>query len=178
MVGISLQTQWQIFRLLSALLHIGNIEIGGRNDAMLSDTEPSLAMATKLLGIKTAEFRKWIVKKQIVTRSDKIIKNLSPAQATVVRDSVAKYIYANLFEWLVSVVNESLSCQEPGRASTFIGVLDIYGFEHFKKNSFEQFCINYANEKLQQQVNYITLIMLALFNSLPCILVQSTRVQA
>ncbi|KAI7877860.1 hypothetical protein K492DRAFT_231486 [Lichtheimia hyalospora FSU 10163] len=153
MVGISLQTQWQIFRLLSALLHIGNIEIGGRNDAMLSDTEASLAMATKLLGIKTSEFRKWIVKKQIVTRSDKIIKNLSPAQATVVRDSVAKYIYANLFEWLVSVVNESLSCQEPGRTSTFIGVLDIYGFEHFKKNSFEQFCINYANEKLQQQFN-------------------------
>lgn len=152
MVGISLQTQWQIFRLLAALLHIGNIEIGGRNDATLSDSEPSLITATKLLGIKTSEFRKWIVKKQIVTRSDKIISNLNPTQAHVVRDSVAKYIYANLFEWLVNVVNESLSCQDPGRVSTFIGVLDIYGFEHFKKNSFEQFCINYANEKLQQQV--------------------------
>lgn len=152
MVGISLQTQWQIFRLLAALLHIGNIEIGGRNDATLSDSEPSMLIATKLLGIKTSEFRKWIIKKQIVTRSDKIISNLNPAMATVVRDSVAKYIYANLFDWLVLMINESLSCGDPERISTFIGVLDIYGFEHFKKNSFEQFCINYANEKLQQQV--------------------------
>ncbi|KAL1930542.1 hypothetical protein VTP01DRAFT_10704 [Rhizomucor pusillus] len=153
MVGISLQTQWQIFRLLAALLHIGNIEIGGRNDATLSDSEPSMLIATKLLGIKTSEFRKWIIKKQIVTRSDKIISNLNPAMATVVRDSVAKYIYANLFDWLVLMINESLSCGDPERISTFIGVLDIYGFEHFKKNSFEQFCINYANEKLQQQFN-------------------------
>ncbi|KAI9257981.1 P-loop containing nucleoside triphosphate hydrolase protein [Phascolomyces articulosus] len=153
MVGISLQTQWQIFRLLAALLHIGNIEVSGRTDAVLKDDDPSLVTATKLLGIKASEFRKWIVKRQIVTRSDKIVKNLSPAQGLVVRDSVAKYIYANLFEWLVSVVNESLSCQEPGLVNTFIGVLDIYGFEHFKKNSFEQFCINYANEKLQQQFN-------------------------
>ncbi|KAI9315178.1 P-loop containing nucleoside triphosphate hydrolase protein [Dichotomocladium elegans] len=153
MVGINLQTQWQIFRLLAALLHIGNIAIAGRNDATLADSDPALIMATKLLGIKTSDFRKWIVKKQIVTRNDKIISNLNPAQATVVRDSVAKYIYANLFEWLVSVVNDSLSCHEPGHATAFIGVLDIYGFEHFKKNSFEQFCINYANEKLQQQFN-------------------------
>ncbi|KAI8137073.1 P-loop containing nucleoside triphosphate hydrolase protein [Fennellomyces sp. T-0311] len=153
MVGISLQTQWQIFRLLAALLHIGNIEIGGRNDATLADSEPSLVIATKLLGIKTSEFRKWIIRKQIVTRSDKIITNLNPVQATVVRDSVAKYIYANLFEWLVSMVNESLSCHDEGVVNSFIGVLDIYGFEHFKKNSFEQFCINYANEKLQQQFN-------------------------
>ncbi|KAF7723875.1 Myosin type-2 heavy chain 1 [Apophysomyces ossiformis] len=153
MVGISLQTQWQIFRLLAALLHIGNIEIGGRTDATLAEDDASLAIATKLLGISTSEFRKWIVKRQIVTRSDKIVKNLNPTQATVVRDSVAKYIYASLFDWLVNIVNESLSCQEEGRVETFIGVLDIYGFEHFKKNSFEQFCINYANEKLQQQFN-------------------------
>lgn len=152
-VGISLQKQWQIFRLLAALLHIGNIEIGGRTDATLADDEPSLQIATRLLGIKASEFRKWIVKRQIVTRSDKIVKNLNPAQALVVRDSVAKYLYANLFDWLVDVVNESLSCNEEGAVQSFIGVLDIYGFEHFKKNSFEQFCINYANEKLQQQFN-------------------------
>ncbi|KAG0166747.1 Myosin type-2 heavy chain 1 [Apophysomyces sp. BC1015] len=153
MVGVSLQTQWQIFRLLAALLHIGNIEIGGRGDATLADDDAALVMATKLLGISSSEFRKWIVKRQIVTRSDKIVKNLSPTQATVVKDSVAKYIYASLFDWLVNIVNESLSCQEEGLVETFIGVLDIYGFEHFKKNSFEQFCINYANEKLQQQFN-------------------------
>lgn len=153
MVGISKDTQQQIFRLLAALLHLGNIEIGGRNDAMLSDNDESLQLSTSLLGINTNEFRKWIVRKQIITRSEKIMTNLSPTQAQVVRDSVAKYVYSNLFDWLVSVVNDSLACRDqPDRVKTFIGVLDIYGFEHFKKNSFEQFCINYANEKLQQQV--------------------------
>ena len=152
-IGLSVQLQWKIFRLLAALLHLGNIKITGRGDAMLSETDSALLTTTRLLGIKTADFRKWIVRKQIVTRSEKIVTNLSPAQAHVVKDSVAKYVYANLFEWLVSVTNESLSCPDPSQVSNFIGVLDIYGFEHFKKNSFEQFCINYANEKLQQQFN-------------------------
>ena len=152
-VGLSVQLQWKIFRLLAALLHIGNIKITGRGDAMLSEEDPALLTATRLLGIKPSDFRKWIVRKQIVTRSEKIVTNLSPVQAHVVKDSVAKYIYANLFDWLVSVTNESLSCSDPNNIATFIGVLDIYGFEHFKKNSFEQFCINYANEKLQQQFN-------------------------
>ncbi|KAI8065844.1 P-loop containing nucleoside triphosphate hydrolase protein [Gongronella butleri] len=152
-VGLSVQLQWSIFRLLAALLHIGNIKITGRGDAMVAENDAALQTATRLLGIKTADFRKWIVRKQITTRSEKIVTNLSPAQALVVKDSVAKYVYANLFEWLVGVINERLSCQEPGAVATFIGVLDIYGFEHFKKNSFEQFCINYANEKLQQQFN-------------------------
>ncbi|KAG2221465.1 hypothetical protein INT45_005006 [Circinella minor] len=153
MVGIHKETQQQILRLLAALLHLGNIEIGGRSDAMLSENDSSLGMATQLLGINTNEFKKWIVRKQISTRSEKIMTNLSPQQAHVVRDSMAKYIYSNLFDWLVGVVNESLACDDVNRVSTFIGVLDIYGFEHFKKNSFEQFCINYANEKLQQQFN-------------------------
>ncbi|KAL0080699.1 P-loop containing nucleoside triphosphate hydrolase protein [Phycomyces blakesleeanus] len=152
-IGVSVKLQWKIFRLLAALLHLGNIEIGGRSDAMVAETDPALLTATRLLGIKTADFRKWIIRKQIVTRSEKIVTNLNPAQASVVKDSVAKYIYANLFDWLVSVINESLSCPDDEKVRNFIGVLDIYGFEHFKKNSFEQFCINYANEKLQQQFN-------------------------
>ncbi|KAF7722644.1 Myosin type-2 heavy chain 1 [Apophysomyces ossiformis] len=152
-VGLSVQLQWKIFRLLAALLHIGNIQITGRGDAMLAENDPALLTATRLLGIKAAEFRKWIVRKQIITRSEKIVTNLNPTQAHVVKDSVAKYVYANLFDWLVGVINDSLSCPDADRVANFIGVLDIYGFEHFKKNSFEQFCINYANEKLQQQFN-------------------------
>ncbi|KAI8068662.1 P-loop containing nucleoside triphosphate hydrolase protein [Gongronella butleri] len=152
-VGLSVELQWKIFQILAALLHLGNIKITGRGDAMLPEDDAALLTATRLLGIKAADFRKWIVRKQIITRSEKIVTNLSPIQANVVKDSVAKYIYANLFEWLVSVINESLSCTDASLVATFIGVLDIYGFEHFKKNSFEQFCINYANEKLQQQFN-------------------------
>jgi myosin-5 len=120
---------------------------------MIAEDDASLLLATKLLGIKTSEFRKWIVRRQITTRSEKIVTNLSPTQAQVVRDSVAKYIYSALFDWLVNIVNDTLSSSSSESVATFIGVLDIYGFEHFKKNSFEQFCINYANEKLQQQVS-------------------------
>lgn len=151
-VGLSLQLQWQIFRLLAALVHVGNIQITGRGDAAVADTDNALVTSTRLLGIKAADFKKWIIRKQIITRSEKIVTNLKPDQAVVVRDSVAKYIYANLFDWLVAVINESLISPDQDAIQTFIGVLDIYGFEHFKKNSFEQFCINYANEKLQQQV--------------------------
>ncbi|CAG8495632.1 7285_t:CDS:10 [Ambispora gerdemannii] len=154
-IGITIEMQWQIFKLLAALLHLGNIQINAqREKAVLPDNDPALITATKLLGIKKTEFSKWIVKKQIVTRTEKIPTDLSAQQATVVRDSVAKYIYANLFDWLVNMTNECLSGEEVAKnVTTFIGVLDIYGFEHFKKNSFEQFCINYANEKLQQQFN-------------------------
>ncbi|KAI8093452.1 P-loop containing nucleoside triphosphate hydrolase protein [Halteromyces radiatus] len=152
-VGISKDIQTYLFQLLAALLHMGNIDITGRGDAMIAEDDPSLLMTTKLLGIKTSDFRKWIVRRQITTRSEKIVTNLSPTQAQVVRDSVAKHIYAHLFDWLVDIVNDTLSSSSPESVATFIGVLDIYGFEHFKKNSFEQFCINYANEKLQQQFN-------------------------
>ncbi|OCF76638.1 hypothetical protein I204_02336 [Kwoniella mangroviensis CBS 8886] len=156
-VGISVEKQWHIFRLLAALLHIGNIKITqARTDAVLSDDDTALSLATNLLGLPIADFKKWTVKKQLITRSEKIVTNLGSAQAMVVRDSVAKFIYSCLFDWLVGVVNESLlgeGGEGAKKATKFIGVLDIYGFEHFKKNSFEQFCINWANEKLQQEFN-------------------------
>ncbi|KAK3824514.1 MAG: P-loop containing nucleoside triphosphate hydrolase protein [Linnemannia gamsii] len=153
-IGISVQAQWDIFRLLAALLHIGNIQVTGRNDAIISDEDTSLITASRILGIPVSEFKKWLVKKQIVTRSEKIVSNLKPDQSLIIRDSVAKYIYSSLFDWLVNITNASLSSESiASQIHSFIGVLDIYGFEHFKKNSFEQFCINYANEKLQQEFN-------------------------
>ncbi|KAF8981487.1 Myosin type-2 heavy chain 1 [Entomortierella lignicola] len=153
-IGISVQVQWHIFRLLAALLHIGNIQVTGRTDAMISDDDTSLITASKVLGVPLSEFKKWLIKKQITTRSEKIVSNLKVDQSLIVRDSVAKYIYSSLFDWLVSNINQSLSSEAvASRIHSFIGVLDIYGFEHFKKNSFEQFCINYANEKLQQEFN-------------------------
>ncbi|KAG0240728.1 P-loop containing nucleoside triphosphate hydrolase protein [Mortierella sp. GBAus27b] len=153
-IGISVQTQWSIFRLLAALLHIGNISITGRNEAIIAEDDPSMAIVAKVFGATASEFKKWLVKKQIITRSEKIVSNLKPDQSLIVRDSVAKYVYSALFDWLVNNVNTSL-CPEAvaPQVHSFIGVLDIYGFEHFKKNSFEQFCINYANEKLQQEFN-------------------------
>lgn len=155
LIGIDELKQFQIYQLLAALLHIGNILITKtRNDAHLSSDEPNLVKACELLGINADEFTRWIVKKQIITRSEKIVSNLNHLQALVARDSVAKYIYSALFDWLVEYVNSDLCPPEiVPQINSFIGVLDIYGFEHFEKNSFEQFCINYANEKLQQEFN-------------------------
>ena len=155
-IGIFDEVQSSIFKLLAALLHIGNARITAvaRTDSVLSASDPGLLKACALLGVDAADFAKWTTKKQIITRTDKIISGLNQKQALVVRDSVAKFIYSSLFDWLVDSINTSLATEEVrNRVKSFIGVLDIYGFEHFKRNSFEQFCINYANEKLQQEFN-------------------------
>src|SRR5690554_5933025 len=80
-IGISVQVQWDIFRLLAALIHIGNIQITGRTDAMISDDDPSLITASRVLGVPLTEFKKWLVKKQIVTRSEKIVSSLRVDQS-------------------------------------------------------------------------------------------------
>ena len=154
-LGVSEEVQSSLWKILAALLHFGNVKISAtRTDSSLSPDDPSLARACNLLGIDAAEFAKWTVKKQLITRGEKIMSNLTQQQATVVRDSVAKYIYSSLFDWLVETMNSFLAPDDIlEHVKTFIGVLDIYGFEHFAKNSFEQFCINYANEKLQQEFN-------------------------
>ncbi|KAL9587715.1 MAG: hypothetical protein Q9212_000006 [Teloschistes hypoglaucus] len=154
-IGVSQEKQAEIFRLLSALLHLGNVKVTAtRADSVLPSTEPSLVLACQMLGVNANEFAKWTIKKQLITRGERITSNLTQQQAIVVRDSVAKFIYSSLFDWLVDTINSGLATDEVNsRASSFIGVLDIYGFEHFAKNSFEQFCINYANEKLQQEFN-------------------------
>jgi myosin-5 len=154
-IGVNSTQQTEIFKLLAALLHLGNVKItASRTDSVLASTEPSLEKATAILGVDPVEFAKWTVKKQLITRGEKITSNLTQQQAIVVRDSVAKFVYSSLFDWLVENINHALATQEVlSRVKSFIGVLDIYGFEHFAKNSFEQFCINYANEKLQQEFN-------------------------
>ena len=154
-IGISKAKQAEIFRILGALLHLGNVKITAtRTESVLLSTEPSLVRACQMLGVDATEFAKWTVKKQLITRGENIMSNLTQQQALVVRDSVAKFIYSSLFDWLVETINHGLATEEViSCVTSFIGVLDIYGFEHFAKNSFEQFCINYANEKLQQEFN-------------------------
>ncbi|KAJ3102488.1 Myosin type-2 heavy chain 1 [Phlyctochytrium bullatum] len=153
-IGIPVAMQWSIFRVCAALLHLGNIRIvdTGKEACDIAESDPSLTHACRLLQLDKAEFRKWLTKRLIVTRGEKFTKDLKADQATVVRDSVAKFVYTRLFDWLVKIVNRNLK-RDSGAAEKFIGVLDIYGFEHFEVNSFEQFCINYANEKLQQEFN-------------------------
>ncbi|KAF7294483.1 Myosin motor domain-containing protein [Mycena kentingensis (nom. inval.)] len=156
-IGIDAERQTSIFQLLAALLHLGNIHVAQtRADAVIEEDDEAMAQAMAFLGVDSTLFRKWTTKKQIATRSEKIVTNLTAPQAIGVRDSITRFVYACLFEWLVYSINESLAGRygdAASRAETHVGVLDIYGFEHFDKNSFEQLCINYANEKLQHEFN-------------------------
>uniref|UniRef100_A0A673JZA9 Unconventional myosin-Va-like n=1 Tax=Sinocyclocheilus rhinocerous TaxID=307959 RepID=A0A673JZA9_9TELE len=93
----------------------------------------------------------WLCHKKLKTATETLNKPVTRLEAINGRDALAKHIYAKLFSWIVSQVNKALSTSS--KPHSFIGVLDIYGFETFEVNSFEQFCINYANEKLQQQFN-------------------------
>ena len=91
------------------------------------------------------------------------IWTFSPSfQSITARDSLAKSLYSRLFDWIVNIINSTLSLSSSSSSShsSFIGVLDIYGFEVFQENNFEQFCINYANEKLQQQFNMVSTYLL------------------
>jgi myosin-5 len=158
-IGVSVSAQWYIFRLLAALLHIGNINIiGARSgeEASIADDDPSTLIVCRLLGLQVNDFRKWLTTKQITTRNETIVSKLSPIQSGTTRDAVAKFLYAGLFEWLVERINDSLCPDEIANTfSNFIGVLDIYGFEHFKKNSFEQFCMYVGSCKLAWMHTFI-----------------------
>uniref|UniRef100_A0A670Z2U3 Myosin VC n=1 Tax=Pseudonaja textilis TaxID=8673 RepID=A0A670Z2U3_PSETE len=104
-----------------------------------------------LLGVESDKIAQWLCHRKIITTSETVVKPMTKLQAINARDALAKKIYSHLFDFIVEQINKAL--QFSGKQHSFIGVLDIYGFETFDLNSFEQFCINYANEKLQQQFN-------------------------
>ncbi|KAJ2735646.1 Myosin type-2 heavy chain 1 [Coemansia sp. BCRC 34962] len=158
LVGIGDEQRAAIWRTLAGILHLGNVTFSGTESTgsyVDGCAEAEFGRAAMLLGVEEHRLRQWLTKRQIVTRHDHILAKVNKAQALVIRDSIAKFIYSRLFDWILGPINASLlptSVDE--KATHFVGVLDIYGFEHFEHNSFEQFCINYANEKLQQNFNH------------------------
>ncbi|KAJ6824987.1 myosin-6-like [Iris pallida] len=155
-VGISTDEQDAIFRVVAAILHLGNVEFAEGNEPDTSEPKDErswfhLQTAAELFmcGVKALEDS--LCKRIIVTRDENITKCLDPNAAATSRDALAKTVYSRLFDWLVNKINNSIG-QDPN-SKYLIGVLDIYGFESFKTNSFEQFCINLTNEKLQQHFN-------------------------
>ncbi|KAK7279476.1 hypothetical protein RJT34_24529 [Clitoria ternatea] len=155
-VGISSEEQDAIFRVVAAILHLGNIEFtkGKEIDSSMPKDEKSwfhLQTAAELFMCDVKALEDSLCKRVIVTRDETITKWLDPEAAALSRDALAKIVYTRLFDWLVDKINNSIG-QDPDSKS-LIGVLDIYGFESFKTNSFEQFCINLTNEKLQQHFN-------------------------
>ncbi|KAK7848783.1 myosin-17 [Quercus suber] len=155
-VGISEEEQVAIFRVVAAILHLGNIEFakGQEIDSSVIKDEKSrfhLNMTAELLECDAKSLEDALIKRVMVTPEEVITRTLDPVAALGSRDALAKTIYSRLFDWIVDTINNSIG-QDPNSKS-LIGVLDIYGFESFKHNSFEQFCINFTNEKLQQHFN-------------------------
>jgi len=157
LLGFSDADGRNIFKIMAAILHLGNIKIvpgSGRGDSETSTVrqeDPSLPIVARLLEVDEKLLRQWLCNKKVVARNDSYVTPLKATEASQARDALAKCIYSNLFDWIVFQINKALKTSQ--KVNKFIGVLDIYGFETFETNSFEQFCINYANEKLQQQFN-------------------------
>lgn len=148
--GFTMDQRNLIFDCLAAILYLGNIDIqkDGKDDCSYIDPDDeSLIKSAQLLRIDSSSLRHWLMKRKLTTGSDVIEINQTKDQSTVARDAFSKHLYSLLFDMIVECLNKSLI--PPPSTSKFIGVLDIYGFEKFPRNSFEQFCINYANEKLQ-----------------------------
>ncbi|MED6156827.1 hypothetical protein PIB30_017987 [Stylosanthes scabra] len=155
-VGISHEDQEAIFRVLAAILHLGNIEFspGKVADSSAVTDDKSrfhMQMAAELFMCDVELLLATLCTRSRQTPDENIINNLDCNDAVAGRDALAKSVYACLFDWIVDKINKSVGQDE--KSQILIGVLDIYGFECFKDNSFEQFCINFANEKLQQHFN-------------------------
>uniref|UniRef100_A0A8C3VBF6 Myosin VA n=1 Tax=Catharus ustulatus TaxID=91951 RepID=A0A8C3VBF6_CATUS len=150
---ISDSYQMGIFRILAGILHLGNVEFASRDSdsCTVPPKHEPLTIFCDLMGVEYEEMSHWLCHRKLATATETYIKPISKLHAINARDALAKHIYANLFNWIVDHVNKALHATV--KQHSFIGVLDIYGFETFEINSFEQFCINYANEKLQQQFN-------------------------
>ncbi|KAI1891689.1 hypothetical protein AGOR_G00146360 [Albula goreensis] len=155
-LGVPADQQMELFRILAAVLHLGNVNIQasgrGGDRSYIEAEDRALAVFSKLLGVERAQMAHWLCHRRLAVGAEMLVKPMSGQQAGEARDALAKHMYGQLFAWIVCRLNTALRAHRE-QPKSFIGVLDIYGFETFDKNSFEQFCINYANEKLQQQFN-------------------------
>ncbi|XP_035992065.1 LOW QUALITY PROTEIN: unconventional myosin-IXAa [Fundulus heteroclitus] len=157
MVGFLPATRKQIFSLLSAILHLGDIRYKKKRDDSIDISNPEvLPVVSELLEVKEEMLCEALTTRKTVTVGEKLIVPYKDAEAVTVRDSMAKSLYSALFDWIVLRINHALLNIKDLEETTkilSIGVLDIFGFEDYETNSFEQFCINFANERLQHYFN-------------------------
>ncbi|XP_072939732.1 myosin heavy chain 95F [Epargyreus clarus] len=159
-VGLSENERLAVYGVVAAVLHLGNIQFeedsGARGGCKVAPAgESALGAAAAALGVDPAELRMALVSRLMQSsrggiKGTAIMVPLKVHEAMHARDALAKAVYSRLFDYIVHRINASIPFQA---SAYYIGVLDIAGFEYFQMNSFEQFCINYCNEKLQQFFN-------------------------
>uniref|UniRef100_A0A672NID7 Myosin X n=1 Tax=Sinocyclocheilus grahami TaxID=75366 RepID=A0A672NID7_SINGR len=139
----------EVLRLLSGILHVGNIEFLTAGGAQVC-SKSALSKAAELLGLDCAQLAEVLTHRSMILRGEEISTPLTVEQAVDSRDSMAMALYSQCFTWIIRKLNSRINGNEDFRS---IGILDIFGFENFEVNRFEQFNINYANEKLQEYFN-------------------------
>uniref|UniRef100_A0A8B9KUC4 Myosin ID n=1 Tax=Astyanax mexicanus TaxID=7994 RepID=A0A8B9KUC4_ASTMX len=169
-IGFTTEEVHTVYRILATILHLGNLKFGSDGDVTLIENSKLVAVLGELLSTKEENVEKALLYRTVATGRDVIDKQHTDKEASYGRDALAKAIYERLFCWIVGRINDIIEVKNYDARvhgkNTVIGVLDIYGFEIFQNNrfssitfylylfffcfSFEQFCINYCNEKLQQ----------------------------
>ncbi|XP_020030987.2 unconventional myosin-Ie [Castor canadensis] len=157
-IGIFAEEQTLVLQIVAGILHMGNISFKEVGNYAAVESEEFLAFPAYLLGINQDRLKEKLTSRQMDSKwggkSESIHVTLNVEQACYTRDALAKALHARVFDFLVDSINKAM---EKDHEEYNIGVLDIYGFEIFQKNGFEQFCINFVNEKLQQIFIELTL---------------------
>jgi len=158
-IGFNAEEKGSIWAIVSACLLFGNLNFSsGKRDDAASITDPSIAdKISHLMGISSADFQKGLIKPRVKAGREWVTAMVTAEKAFASADALAKSTYERLFKWIVRKINQALVTQSD--AQTFIGCLDIAGFEIFENNSFEQLCINLTNEKLQMFFNHHMFIL-------------------
>ncbi|XP_049583417.1 myosin-IIIb isoform X4 [Syngnathus scovelli] len=160
-IGFTEEEVNSVYRILSAILNTGNIEFAAITSQHQTDksevpNSEALENAASLLNIGSEELQEALTSQCVVTRGETIIRTNTVDKAADVRDAMSKALYGRLFSWIVNRINTLLQPDMSNCAAESgmnVGILDIFGFENFKKNSFEQLCINIANEQIQFYFN-------------------------
>nr|XP_058912173.1 unconventional myosin-Ie isoform X4 [Kogia breviceps] len=157
-IGIFAEEQTLVLQIVAGILHLGNISFKEVGNYAAVESEEFLAFPAYLLGINQDRLKEKLTSRQMDSKwggkSESIHVTLNVEQACYTRDALAKALHSRVFDFLVDSINKAM---EKDHEEYNIGVLDIYGFEIFQKNGFEQFCINFVNEKLQQIFIELTL---------------------
>ncbi|XP_008001917.2 unconventional myosin-Ia [Chlorocebus sabaeus] len=160
-IGFSEEEIQQVLEVTSMVLKLGNVLVA---DEFQANGTPASGIRDgrgvreigETVGLNSEELERALCSRTMETAKEKVVTALNVMQAQYARDALAKNVYSRLFDWIVNRINESIKVGI-GEKKKVMGVLDIYGFEILEDNSFEQFVINYCNEKLQQVFIEMTL---------------------
>nr|5I4E_A Chain A, Myosin-14,Alpha-actinin A [synthetic construct] len=159
-LGFSHEEIISMLRMVSAVLQFGNIALKrerNTDQATMPDNTAAQKLC-RLLGLGVTDFSRALLTPRIKVGRDYVQKAQTKEQADFALEALAKATYERLFRWLVLRLNRALD-RSPRQGASFLGILDIAGFEIFQLNSFEQLCINYTNEKLQQLFNHTMFVL-------------------